>query len=155
MKRFRMVGMREARRMAMARAELSDRERLQPSLLDRLTDRQPGEVKDSASERFIDIRRLRDIILRDLSWLLNTSDNSEIIDSDLYPHAAKSTLNYGISDIAGRRIALTDAETLQDSIKQAVHALEPRIIPGTLEVIAAKDKGNEAKCKKRWIDRKT
>ena len=29
----------------MARAELSDRERLQPSLLDRLTDRNPGDER--------------------------------------------------------------------------------------------------------------
>ena len=88
------------------------------------------------------MRRLRDIILRDLGWLLNTSDNSEIIDPKLYPHAAKSTLNFGIADIAGRKAALTDAETLETSIKAAVYALEPRIIPGTLEVVASKDKGN-------------
>ena len=124
----------------MARAELSDRERLQPSLRDRLTDRNPTDEKDSAAERYIDVRRLREIILRDLGWLLNTSNNEEIIDPDLYPHASKSTLNFGVSDIAGRKIAQTDAKTLEASIKEAVYALEPRIIPGTLEVTAAKDK---------------
>lgn len=124
----------------MARAELSDRERLQPSLLDRLTDRSPGDQKDSAADRYIDVRRLREIIMRDLGWLLNTSNNEDVIDAKTYPHASKSTLNYGISDIAGRKVAITDAATLETSIREAIHALEPRIIPGTLEVRAVKDK---------------
>lgn len=124
----------------MARAELSDTERLQPSLLDRLTDRSPGDLKDSAAERYIDVRRLREIILRDLGWLLNTSNKEDVIDPDLYPHAARSTLNYGISDIAGRKVALTDAAKLETAIRDAVYALEPRIIPGTLDVRAVKDK---------------
>ena len=129
----------------MARAELSDRERLQPSLLDRLTDRSPGEEKDSAAERYIDIRRLREIILRDLSWLLNTSNNEDSINPDLYPNAAKSTLNYGISDIAGRKVAATDSQTLESSIRKAILTLEPRIIASTLDVRAVKDRdSNEA-----------
>ncbi|MEM7440309.1 MAG: type VI secretion system baseplate subunit TssE [Pseudomonadota bacterium] len=123
----------------MARDELSDRERLQPSLLDRLTDNSPGTKKDSASERYIDVRRLRDIILRDLAWLLNTSNNEDLIPAEEYPYASKSTLNYGISDIAGRKVALTDAAKLESAIQDAVYALEPRIIPGTLDVRTAGD----------------
>lgn len=129
----------------MARAELSDRERLQPSLLDRLTDNSPGETKDSAAERYIDVRRLREIILRDLSWLLNTSNREDEFTEEDYPNVAHSTLNYGISDIAGRKVAVTSPEELQSSIKRAILAMEPRIIPGTLDVRAVKDKdGNEA-----------
>jgi type VI secretion system protein ImpF len=120
----------------MARTELSDRERLQPSLLDRLTDIRPGDLKDSASERHIDVRRLREIIMRDLGWLLNTSNNENLIDAELYPHAANSTLNFGVRDIAGRRVTLGDANGMEDSIREAIYALEPRIIPGTLEVSA-------------------
>lgn len=129
----------------MARAELSDRERLQPSLLDRLTDNSPGEEKDSAAERYIDVRRLREIILRDLSWLLNTANREDEFNSDDYPNISQSTLNYGISDIAGRKVAITSADVLESSIRKAVLAMEPRIIPGTLDVRAVKDKdGNEA-----------
>ena len=123
----------------MARGEISDRERLQPSLLDRLTDRKPGELKDSAAERYIDVRRLREIIMRDLGWLLNTSNREDEIDFELYPHVAKSTINYGISDIAGRKIASVKSEALESAIKEAIYALEPRIIPGTLDVRAVRD----------------
>lgn len=124
----------------MARADISDRERLQPSLLDRLTDRSPGELKDTAAERYIDVRRLREIILRDLSWLLNTSNNEAEIDPELFPLAAKSTVNYGISDIAGRKVGTTDPRKLESAIREAIYTFEPRIIPGTLEVRAVRDK---------------
>ncbi|MEM6617729.1 MAG: type VI secretion system baseplate subunit TssE [Pseudomonadota bacterium] len=122
----------------MAQTELSDRERLQPSLLDRLTDRAPTAEKDRAADRYIDVRRLRDIILRDLAWLLNTSNLEETIDPELYPNVAKSTVNYGISDIAGRKVAQTKSDTLEHSIAEAVYNFEPRIIPGTLEVRAVR-----------------
>jgi len=52
-------------------ADLGDSERLQPSLLDRLTDNSPNEIKESARDQIIDIRQLRDIVLRDLGWMLN------------------------------------------------------------------------------------
>ena len=51
-------------------------ERLQPSLLDRLTDDAPGDLQEARDMRVIDIRRLREIVQRDLSFLLNTN-NSE------------------------------------------------------------------------------
>ena len=50
-------------------------ERLQPSLLDRLTDDQSAQNTERRDDRVIDLRRLREIIQRDLVWLLNTSDN--------------------------------------------------------------------------------
>jgi len=76
-------------------------ERLQPSLLDRLTDNDPSEKSERRDDRVIDVRQLREIIQRDLAWLLNTSDNSTIIDAKLYPNVAQSTLNFGIHEVAG------------------------------------------------------
>ncbi len=42
-------------------------ERLQPSLLDRLTDENPTNPNEVRDARVIDIRRLREIVQRDLS----------------------------------------------------------------------------------------
>ena len=50
-------------------ADLNITERLQPSLLDRLTDDAPEATSEARHDRVIDIDRLRDIIRRDLSWL--------------------------------------------------------------------------------------
>jgi len=116
---------------------MSDRmiaERLQPSLLDRLTDDDPFEVKESRSSRVIDLRQLRDILQRDLAWLLNTSNNSTFIDQETYPNAYTSVLNYGITDVAGDYSTAARAEMIRKSIISAVQTFEPRIHPGSLNV---------------------
>lgn len=118
----------------MKQIDLAESERLQPSLLDRLTDREPGQVKESARERVIDVRKLREIIQRDLGWLLNTANNEAEIDPELYPHASSSTLNYGIADIAGKLASNESIRNLEAIVKRAVLNLEPRLIAETLEV---------------------
>ncbi len=65
-------------------------ERLQPSLLDRLTDDAPGNRKETREARVIDLSRLREIIQRDLSWLLNTSNIDNMIDARAMPNVASS-----------------------------------------------------------------
>ena len=53
-------------------ADLTPQERLQPSLLDRLTDSAPDTKRESRDRRVLSMRRLRSAVLRDLAWLLNT-----------------------------------------------------------------------------------
>ena len=53
-------------------AELSPKERLQPSLLDRLTDDEPDEQEESRDRRVLSMSQLRQSVLRDVGWLLNT-----------------------------------------------------------------------------------
>jgi len=124
---------------------MSDRmiaERLQPSLLDRLTDDDPFEVKKTRDSRVIDLRQLRDILQRDLSWLLNTSNNSNIINEETHPNTAKSVLNYGITDVAGDYSTIERAQIMRKSIVAAVQAYEPRIHPGSLTVKLRADEVN-------------
>lgn len=117
----------------MAEKILADR--LQPSLLDRLTDDEPGDVKESRDARAIDMRRLRDIIQRDLAWLLNTSDQSGAIDAQTYPYAARSVLNYGIREVAGELASSDRAQRIRVSIQRSIELYEPRIKAGTLDVM--------------------
>ncbi len=114
--------------------DVGESERLQPSLLDRLTDENPTEVKESARDRIIDVRQLREIVLRDLGWLLNTVNQEGDIDADTYPYAASSTLNYGITDIAGKKAAESRPYELERMIHKAIEDYEPRIVKGSLEV---------------------
>jgi type VI secretion system protein ImpF len=53
--------------------DLTARERLQPSLLDRLTDEEPGSEAESRERRVLSLRALRNGVLRDLAWLFNTT----------------------------------------------------------------------------------
>ena len=116
-------------------------ERLQPSLLDRLTDDDPGNVKETRDSRVIDLRRLRDIIQRDLSWLLNTFDNSSLIDPDKYPNVTNSVLTYGVREVAGEYATQARAHMIRESIHRAIEKFEPRIIRGTLAVLSRDNTG--------------
>jgi type VI secretion system protein ImpF len=109
-------------------------ERLQPSLLDRLTDNDPTELRESRDSRVIDIRQLRDIIQRDLAWLLNTSDNNNLIDAEQFPNASASVLNFGIKEVAGDYSTAERAELIRKSITHAIQTFEPRIHPGSVDV---------------------
>lgn len=109
-------------------------ERLQPSLLDRLTDANPSEQTERRDDRVIDLRKMREIVQRDLAWLLNTSDNASMIDSKIYPNAAASVLNYGIHEVAGDYSTKERAELIRKSIVKAVRDFEPRIHPGSIDV---------------------
>ncbi|MFD3190507.1 type VI secretion system baseplate subunit TssE [Sedimentitalea sp. HM32M-2] len=114
-------------------------ERLQPSLLDRLTDEEPGNLKETRDARVIDISRLRDIIQRDLSWLLNTQNIENSIDAKAMPNVARSVLNYGLREVSGEFSTQARAEQIRRSIEKAIAIHEPRIIKGTVDVTLSPD----------------
>ena len=109
-------------------------ERLQPSLLDRLTDDAPTDTTEARDARVIDLRRLREIIQRDLASLLNTNNAEGLIDPKLYPNAANSVLNYGVRDVAGDFSSVNKAEDIRAAIAAAIRKFEPRILPGSVDV---------------------
>lgn len=114
-------------------------ERLQPALLDRLTDDTPDKATEGRDRRVIDVNRLRDIIRRDLSWLLNTNNLDTQIDADTYPQASASVLNYGVREVAGDYSTEKRAADIRTSMETAIRRFEPRINHGTLEIILRKD----------------
>lgn len=117
-------------------------ERLQPSLLDRLTDVAPREKKESRDARVIDMTRLREIIQRDLSWLLNTNNLESSFDAEQFPNVARSVLNYGMREVSGEFSTADRAEMIRRSIERAIRRHEPRIIDGTVEVTISPDEAS-------------
>ncbi|WP_109465068.1 type VI secretion system baseplate subunit TssE [Albibacillus kandeliae] len=109
-------------------------ERLQPSLLDRLTDKEPGQLKETRDFRVIDLSRLREIIQRDLSWLLNTNNIESSLDPEIYPNVTRSVLNYGLREVSGEFSTAERAELIRRSIEKAIEIHEPRIIRGSVDV---------------------
>ena len=114
-------------------------ERLQPSILDRLTDDDPQNTSETPSDRAIDIRRLREIIQRDLAWLLNTGNLESQIDAEKYPNVMRSVINYGVPDSTGDFANDERAQGVRNAIKKAVELFEPRLIDGTLSVVSRED----------------
>jgi type VI secretion system protein ImpF len=115
-------------------ADLTPNERLQPSLLDRLTDSNPKGEKESREERVLSVRQLRKSVHRDLEWLLNAGRLETTEDLSEYPEVRHSVLNYGIPDLAGTTAGSMDVYQLEQILRQAILDFEPRILPHNLRV---------------------
>ena len=115
-------------------AELTQQERLQPSLLDRLTDKDPAKTQESRNDRILSIRELRAIILRDLSWLFSCTNMAASQDLEAFPEVERSVLNYGLPDLSGQSVDSLKAGMLERMLDQAIRNFEPRILPKTLKV---------------------
>lgn len=115
-------------------AELSLQERLQPSLLDRLTDNEPESTVEARAQRILSINRLKRSVLRDLAWLLNSGNLAEIEDLSDYPEVTKSVINYGVAGVAGTSATSADIPLLEKRVRQAIIDFEPRILAKSLSV---------------------
>jgi type VI secretion system protein ImpF len=112
------------------------RERLQPSLLDRLTDTAPSQKSDGPDQQVLTMAQLRQAVLRDLGALFNTTNLATLIDLSATPLAARSTLNFGIPGFAGMIGSAGRLVALEREIADAIRTFEPRIRPQTLRVRA-------------------
>ena len=117
-------------------AELLSSDRLQPALLDRLTDDAPQALQESRDQRVLSMRGLRKAVLRDLGWLLNSTGLGAVQPLDGAPLAAQSVLNFGLPDLTGKTASGLDRAALARRIRQAVWDFEPRILRDRLRVVA-------------------
>lgn len=117
-------------------AELTAKERLQPSLLDRLTDDEPDNAQESRERRVLSMRTLRQAVLRDLAWLFNSNGIGILQDLDAFPLAAQSVVNYGMPDFSGQTASGIDIEGVARRMRQAIWDFEPRILRNTVQVRA-------------------
>ena len=86
-------------------AESSPLDRLQPALLDRLTDLEPDKKQEPRERRVLTKSQLRAAVLRDLTWLLNSVQLSASEDLDAYPEVERSVINYGLPSLSGETAA--------------------------------------------------
>lgn len=118
----------------------SRRDRLQPYLIDRLTDDAPGEEKEGRERRTTTVVELRRRVLRDLQWLLNTRLREEELTAFTGRElASQSVLRYGIPDLSGRsatrlKQSPAAARKLEKLVREAIRRFEPRIVGSTLRV---------------------
>lgn len=115
--------------------ELTHRERLQPSLLDRLTDDEPDLKQESRNKRVLSPSRLRDCVKRDLIWLFNaTSIVSLEPEVATLPHVKSSVINYGLPDFTGHTASSVDVPALERLLREAILAFEPRLLKDSVRV---------------------
>lgn len=112
-------------------------DRLQPCLLDRLTDEDPANREESRNQRIITIQRYKAGVLRDLEWLFNSIGHypdeavGEVTFAD-YKEAYRSVVNFGIRQFYGR--LAPDIEEIEKQLFDALVTFEPRINRHTLKV---------------------
>lgn len=110
------------------------KERLQPSMLDRLTDHNPEKKKESTAQQSMSQKEFKDAVIRDLGWLLNSVSLDVCVDLEPYPEVKHSVLNYGLPDISGHTSSTINVKTIERSLIQAIRDFEPRLIRNSLRV---------------------
>ena len=110
------------------------KERLQPSMLDRLTDHNPEKKKESTAQQSMSQKEFKDAVIRDLGWLLNSVSLDVCVDLEPYPEVKYSVLNYGLPDISGHTSSTINVKTIERSLIQAIRDFEPRLIRNSLRV---------------------
>ncbi|BCF88771.1 type VI secretion system baseplate subunit TssE [Paraburkholderia largidicola] len=108
---------------------------LMPTLLDRLRDDAPHRQIETPDEYAVTRTQLRDIVQRDLAFLLNATSIEDLIDRKRYPHAAASTINFGVPPLAGAFVASHKWADLEETIRRAIREFEPRLIPDSVKVV--------------------
>lgn len=115
-------------------AELTPRDRLQPALLDRLTDHEPLKAEESRDQRVLSLAKLRESVIRDLAWLLNAEKLPADERAEDCPEAMQSVINYGIPSLSGAAASGIDSADLEREILEAIRTFEPRLIRESISV---------------------
>jgi type VI secretion system protein ImpF len=124
-------------------AELTLKERLQPSLLDRLTDDDPTRRQEPREKRSLTPAQLRECVRRDLTLLFNTTQLAATLrELESFPLAASSVINFGIPDLAGRTVSTIDLAALERLLRQAIWDFEPRLVRSSVRVRGVVDERN-------------
>jgi len=115
-------------------AKRQSQERLQPYLLDRLTDDQPDIKTDPNGKYEFSQMKLRKSVLRDLNWLFNSSNLATVQNLDDYSEVSKSVLNYGLPSFSGLTVSSVDVPEIEKLLRQVICDFEPRLIRRSVKV---------------------
>jgi type VI secretion system protein ImpF len=84
-------------------------------------------AKETSERRFVSMRRLRESVLRDLAWLLNTTNLEVTEDLTNFPEIQRSVLNFGLAALTGQFATSIDPIQASQRIAQAIRTFEPRL----------------------------
>jgi type VI secretion system protein ImpF len=115
---------------------------LQPALLDRLTDEEPGKKHEPREARVLSKSRLRQSVLRDLAWLFNATKLESGNNLTNLPYVRRSVVNFGLPSLSGNTASTMDITDLARAIREAILTYEPRILPATLEIRTTTEGGD-------------
>lgn len=115
--------------------------RLRLTVLDRLVDDAPREALDTAAAWEAPLEEVRERLLRDVEWLLNTRRIVEPA-PDSYPELCHSVYHFGLPDLTSLPDTDESKMRLARSVEECLAVFEPRLL--TVHVTpgeAANEKG--------------
>lgn len=115
-------------------ADLSSVDRLLPCLLDRLCDDNPKSKVEGRGDREVSLQRYRQSVMRDLSWLFNSSAHLDHETIGGTEYVKDSVLNFGVRDLSGLVSGSLDLVELKRHIAERLKVFEPRLIKEKLRV---------------------
>jgi type VI secretion system protein ImpF len=80
------------------------------------------------------LQNIKDCVKRDLGWLLNSHNLCLDGLDDMHPETAKSVLNYGMPDLAGKTASSLQTGRLEKMLEKTILVFEPRILKNSLRV---------------------
>ena len=120
--------------------------RILPNLFDKLTDDDPGRIMEPLQDREASIEKYKNIVMRDLINLLNSSITIEESGLNELGYARNSTLTYGMKSFAGMTFSDSNKQNIIEEIKKSILKFERRIYTESLEVELMKDTEGQVEC---------
>lgn len=122
---------------------MRDERPLKPSVLDKLIGHL-GRVKGDGSrdnapciiaeiDRFGE-RELRQVVIRDVAWIINDIAFGAAVALDDYPEIVTSVLNQGVPDMTAMRLARPSLQRRAADLALTLKAFEPRLLASSLSV---------------------
>ncbi len=105
-----------------------------PNLIDKLTDEAPSIKLEYLQDRQVSIEKYKQIVLRDLIALLNSTVTVEEIDLNKLQYVKKSTMTYGMKSLVGMTFSDLNKQDIIEEIKRAILKFERRIHPESLKI---------------------
>ena len=97
-----------------------------PSVFDRLIDFEPKERRESPKSRTFSVAELKQSVLRDLEWLLNTRQS--LFADENMEEAKDTVIFYGVPDFTGLGVrSEVEFKRFAQNIETAIRTFEPRI----------------------------
>lgn len=114
-------------------------ERYLPCLLSRLTDDNPGKVKENQPV-LLSLNQLKLEIMRNIQTIFNSRSHvkNPLFKDDLYNY---SVVDFGLSDFCGCAHSERELERIKREIADAIRHYEPRVNPRTI-VVDSYDQGD-------------
>jgi type VI secretion system protein ImpF len=86
-----------------------------------------NDTAETSEQRFATGRRLRELVSRDLSLLLNASSMETLTDLGTLPHVRASVLNFGMPSLIGRMASSVSHDQLARILERVIRRFEPRL----------------------------